>query len=101
MLQLSKKGYDFYHNINEFVRLINDQFYEDNNKEQIRSIRIKQMSDENESFKAEIISIDNQMKIMDIDYDEKVKDYNKEKEHYDELIKNAYQKADLNKTVIE
>lgn len=59
------------------------------------------MFDENESYKAEIASLMNDMQKMMIDYEEKVQEYETEKKHFDKKVKNAYHEANLNTTRTE
>lgn len=70
--------------------------YENNDEDKMRTIRMQQISEENESCKEEIASLIYQIDDTVISYNEKVHEYEEEKERYDEQIENAYREANLN-----
>jgi len=67
--------------------------YKKANEDFTRMGRMKYMSEEIELFKLEKVSMIDKMNKMDIDYQEKVREYEKEKELYNAKIKIAYRSA--------
>lgn len=101
IIQLSKNGNDLKNAIDTFFRLIGRRLYGKDNEDEERRIRVKQMTEENESYKTEIALLMDQMENMAIDYDQTVREYEADKKLYDERLKNARQEADINKIQIE
>lgn len=62
---------------------------------------IEQISNENESYEEEITYIMDAMNKMKIDYDKKVREYEKEKKFYAESNAKLYELANSNKVQLE
>lgn len=84
-----------------FFRFVTDRMYRNSDEDEIRTSHVKQMIEENESYKAEIVSLIDQMDKMVIDYNDKVQEYESEKQLFDTQVKNAYQSANLQKIQIQ
>lgn len=64
-------------------------------------IRMKQMSEENQSCIMEIDSLNDKMDKIVIDHREKVQEYEMKKNQFDERVIKLYREANLNKVRIE
>lgn len=84
-----------------FFRFVSFRMYGDRNNDVIRVKRLKQMSEEIESYKNEIKSLNDQMEKMVIDVNYKKKELEDNKINYDERIKNAYKKANKQQTQLQ
>jgi len=87
--------------IGTFFRFVGDQMHERDDEEEMRAIRMKRMSRENELCKKEIASLMNQLKNVMGVYNDEVHVYEQERERYKEQIENAYRETNLNKIRIE
>lgn len=87
--------------VDTFFRLIGRRLHGKDNEDEERRIRVKQMTEENESYKTEIALLKDQMENMVIDYDQTVREYEADKKLYDERLRNARQEADIYKIQIE
>lgn len=79
--------------IKTFSRLIGDRIYENDTEDKMRTIRMERMSEDNEWCKAEIASLTEKRAM---EYGEKLQDYAKEKNHYEEQLEKVYSESDLN-----
>lgn len=101
IIQLSKNGNALKNAIDTFFRLVGRRLYGKDNEDDERRMRVKQMTEENESYKTEIASLMNQMENIAIDYDQTVREYEADKKLYDERLRNARREADIYKVQIE
>lgn len=84
--------------INTFGRLVG----EDNvNEDEERIALMKRTSKETESYKTDIALFEGKMQKMAIEYDERFREYEKEKKYYDKQVENAYQEAHFYKVRLE
>lgn len=81
--------------------MVGDRIRNSDDEAELRAIRAKRMSEENEAYKMEKASLINRMENMAIDYEEKVREYDRVKKHYEEQVENVYREADFYKVRTE
>lgn len=90
--------------IDTFFRIISDKIYQiywNIDEDEMRIVRMKHLSVENESCLAEIESLNDEIDKMVIDHKDKVQEYEKKKIQFDERVVKVYREAQLNKVRIE
>lgn len=81
--------------------MVGDRIRNSDDEAELRAIRAKRMSEENEAYKMEKASLINRIENMAIDYEEKVREYDRVKKHYEEQVENVYGEADFYKVRTE
>ncbi|KAL5236572.1 hypothetical protein ACI65C_003982 [Semiaphis heraclei] len=102
--KISTGGSDLNYEIDTFLRLVGDkifQIYWNCDEEEMRTARMKHMSEENETCLAEIKSFNDEIENMVIDHKNKVQEYENKKIQFDEQVLKVYREAQLNKVRIE
>lgn len=100
-MQTSKDGDELSRAFNTFVRLVGDRMRDDDREAELRAVRTKRTSEENEACKTEIASLAARAEDMAVRYGERVREYEREKKRYDEQVENVYREADFYKVRTE